>query len=200
MSLLALGLQISLGLSHAMPQDSGIWYLKDGPNAPYRLYLDSPSVGVGFEGKHWRVGYEYLGRFGSRAITAASYDNLFAHCPTNPCATEHFITEGKVHGLYGEYIVRYKQVGFEIGPTIYRSTLKVAIPDATGYNGSTWSTPVDVNLSKDSWRLGAIVGVRFDRGRFTYSLNTRIASNDTQSYLPSIVKGVVTNFQVRYNF
>lgn len=190
--LTAVCLNLSAGVTHANPQDCGIWYVC-GPQTPYTLGLDSPSVGLGVETEHWRAGYEFLGRFSSEAVVGALPDGS----PCGGCKFEHYHGSGKVHGFYGEYIHHMGAFRMEGGLWLYHSSWEENVPD---WQNVTGAPPQSTTVSQAGWHPGVILGVGYDIGRYTLSLNARMAANSHDSYSPSIVKSFATNFSIRYSW
>src|SRR5438309_10818812 len=72
-------MEFGLGASHAHPADCGIWYMC-GPQYPHTIIDNSASASVGFVGKRWRFGLEYLGRFAVDGLAISSTDPTLIGC------------------------------------------------------------------------------------------------------------------------
>lgn len=190
-------LQIGLGVSHANPQDCGIWYMC-GRQYPHALSLNSPSVSVGGESRNWRVGYEYSGRFGSEARAIATIDPTLIPCAPRcyPLSTWH--GSGKVEGVYVQYVVHSGPWSAEAGPWVYRTTWEVDIPDYTNYatcSGThTYLSTTNCNVSTDKTSLGAMFGVGY--GPVVLS----VRSAEDRGPDRSVIKQLVTNLSFRWRF
>lgn len=198
--LIALCLQLSLGLSHAGGQDPGIWYM-DGPQYPHELHLTSPAAGIGLAGPHWRAGYQYLGKFTSDARAIASDDPALIGCAPRCYPLSAWHGAGKVGGLYLQATGSWGRWGGQIGPWLYRATWQERITefpiDATcGGLGAKHVASSVCNVSTDKTALGAAGGLTYrisDRAQLVAS----VWMAGDRGCDRSIIKAVVGNFSVQ---
>ena len=195
--LLALCLQLGVGVSHANPQDCGIWYMC-GPQYPHTLHLDSVSESIGIETEHWRVGYENLGRFTSTAKAIASENPALIPCAPKCYPISNWYGSGKVAGGYVEYIVRRGAWHFEAGPWLYRATWQENLTefplDAVCGGGSPLVRSTHCNVSADKTTIGAMGGI----GYGPVAVTIRNASDRGPDR--SLLKNFVTNVSIRWNW
>lgn len=207
--------EVSAGVTHANPQDCGIWYMC-GQQYPHNLDLNSPAFSFGFTGdlpyKHsgWRAGVEYLGKFSANGIVGPMPDSTF-NCPTSNCPQTHFSGDGKVWGLYAEYIYHIGKWRLEGGPTLYRASWTERVPDYV-YTADNKGTPpwyhYPDNISSAKWSPGLEAGVGYDFNKHLSAVLSVHMAEDRgvntgmggPSDLPSIVKQYVTNISIRYSF
>ena len=199
--LLAICLELGLGLSVANGQDPGIWYM-DGPQYPHVLHLTSPELSVGATGEHWRAGLQYLGKFGADARAIASNDPTLIGCAPGcyPMSTWH--GSGKVYGAYAQYVAHWGAWRAEAGPWVYRATWEERVPDYAGRGTCTQREPrfqiTDCNVSTDKTSVGAIGGIGRDFGPYSAVMSIAMASD--RGVDRSIIKNAVATFQVRRTF
>ena len=163
--LIALCLQLSMGLSHAVAQDPGIWYMQ-GPQYPHELHIEPPSLSVGLAGEHWRAGYEYLGKFRADARAIASEDPALIACAPRCYPISAWHGAGKVGGLYLQATGRWGRWGAQLGPWVYRATWQEHITefplDATcGGLGTKHVASSICHVSTDKTALGAAGGLSY---------------------------------------
>jgi hypothetical protein len=184
-------IQFGLGISHANPQDCGIWYMC-GQQYSHNLTLDSPDVSLGLKGDNWRAGLEYLGRFASEATAISSNNPALIPCAPQCYPISRWNGAGKLFGFYTEYVYRIDKWHIEAGPWVYRATWTEDIPDYWMPNVGR----IHVNVSADSINVGAVLGGGYDFGRFGLAGTIRMASDRGPDR--SIVKGFVSTLQVTW--
>lgn len=190
-------LQFGLGVSHANPQDSGIWYMQ-GPQYPHTLALNSPNGLIGVQSESFRIGIEYLGRFEANAAAVATNDPSKVACAPGcfPISSQWHGT-GRVMGLYATGVARSGPWYVEGGPFLYRATWNEHVDDWR--NPSIAGYPVQpVNISSDRTSLGALIGAGYRAGRLEYGIGIHLCPDRGNE--PSIVKGYVTDLTIRWTF
>jgi hypothetical protein len=191
-------LQVALGLSHANPQDCGIWYTC-GPQYPNAFGLNSPSLALGVESRVWRAGVEYTGRFWNRGYAPDTSDPAAIACAPRCYPVSTWIGAGKVFGVYAQYVARLPH-GFslEAGPWLYRATWNELVPDAVDMNHRNLP-PCVFRDEGHSTSWGAMVGASYalDDAN-SVALSVRSAADHGAQ--PSIVKGFVSNLSLRHSW
>ena len=176
--LLALCLQLGIGVTHANPQDCGIWYLCE-PNAPYVQHLNAFDWYAGVETETFRVGYERLGQNGTDA-TIPGYGKLH--------------DAGEVEGVYAERRFEFGMAFLEGGLWVYRS----------GYAVNPGWEPRSDWYSSSRLAPGAIAGagLRYGPAELRYSI--RMAENRStdpnENHLPSTIKAFTQTITIGVSF
>lgn len=195
--LLAVCLQLGVGLTYANPQDCGIWYTC-GPTEPHELHLTAADWSVGAVGAAWRVDYERTGAFGADARVS----NVSG-------APASYVGSGTVEGGLATFVSRAGPAFVELGPWVYRATWDENVADWSGAPNRAYRGPVNATGSRIS--LGVIGGLGARLGPFELELSARSAENRavTRVRWPgypvqsdgglqmSIIKGFVTTASVR---
>lgn len=198
--ILALCLQLGLGAAYALPQDSGIWYVQ---SYEHTLHLTSLDYSVGVESSHWRAGVQSMGRTSAQAIVGANVDGTTCV----GCPVDHYSGDGKVFGLYAQYIWHLARWRAEFGPWIYRASWQEQVPDYHWACGTVWCV-YPTYISSAAWSLGVVGGIGRDFGPYSIALSARMAGDrgrDTSPTghgydMPSIIKGGIVDFSIRYTF
>lgn len=205
--LLALCIQLGAGMSSAGGQDCGIWYMC-GPQYPHQLHLTSPAFSVGTEGRNWRAGYAYLGKFQADATAIASPLPQDVACAPGCYPMSQWHGSGRVGGIYLQYVAHWRGFRAEIGPWFYRATWHETVPDWYVNPASFAAYPQALakwgagyhalDVSNDKTSVGAMGGIGYDFGHASAVL--QVANAGDRGCDRSIVKAIVATASIRYLF
>lgn len=171
--------EIGVGRAFSEAKNDGIWYQK---RFPHELDLQTDAVTLGLRTQiSPRVAiHNGLFRFGqnrSHAL-AVTHDDLYTpetptgcpgECPALATFKGHGFNWG-VRSLVEFHTTGRTQVGFLVGPIVYRTAWTETIPDwfptePTGDGGFVAGPVMPLHLKHARWHLSGAAGLRVSRGR-----------------------------------
>ena len=173
--LLAICLQLGLGMAHANAQDCGIWYTCSR-GSEYVLHQNAGTYSAGVAGRAWRAGVQSLGHTQTDALVAEP-----------GMRSVYFHTTGAARGLYAEALFPAGLLTFEAGLWAYRSTV---LSDIGAHH-----------FSSGAAGLGPMFGVSYAAEHLSIGASIRGAENRScdwnGNHQPSPTKGFATTLELR---
>lgn len=163
-------LVLLLGVSHANPQDPGIWYVADQPHV---LHQNAFTYGLGRETEKYRVGIQSLGKQETDAIVGQAY----------------FTTIGKQWGIYAQR--KWSIAGpvkLSGGLWIYRGEVDSTISQHY-FSSVSWGYAPLVGVESTWHHVCYALTVRGAENR---------SVDWNGHHQPSPIKGFVSTFEVRF--
>ena len=159
-------LVLILGVAHANPQDSGIWYIQD---QPHKLHQDGFTYGAGIEIPDWRISVQSLGKTGTDSYVVDGGFQGYFHTTGKEWGVSALRRFGLGYGIQGEAGIwvyhssvwdrGYVSGGWGIAPQAglqYKSvavTIRGAENRSTDQNGNHQPSPIKGFVTTLEWRF-----------------------------------------------
>ena len=164
-------LVLILGISHANPQDCGIWYVCNA-SSPYVLHQNAPTFGVSETVGKWQLGVQTLGRTETDAYVV---DNGF---------TGVFRTVGKEWGV--SVLRRWESKGLSLDAGLWV------------YKSEVFSWINDQYYTSHAFGVAPMASLQYKSVAVTIRGAENRSRDWNGNHQPSPIKGFVTTFEVRF--